>query len=281
VHMVTKVFNSKEYRPKNKTEVIRIVQITDLHLFADKQQDLLGIKTWDSFQAVVDAMQPDIVDADFILVTGDVSQDQSKASYALACSVLDKLGKPVHILPGNHDVPQVMRAAMATQFIGVENFLDFGSWHILLLDSSIPHQVSGHIDTTQLEQLKAHLAAYPDKFHLICLHHHPIEIQSHWLDAHRLKEGALFLDELAQFKQVKSVLFGHIHQEFHARYAHFDLWATPATSVQFKPKAYDFTVDDVQPGYRIIELSAEGQISTSVKRIPDNRFQAVQAESGY
>ena len=276
-----KVFKFKEYPPKNKAEVVRIVQITDFHLFAERQQDLLGIKTWDSLQAVVKEIEPDVVDADLILVTGDVSQDQSRASYELALSALDKLGKPVHILPGNHDLLGDMRAIMETKLVGFETCLNFGSWQIVLLDSTIRDKIYGSIDVKQLEHLKAHLAADTHKFQLICLHHHPMMVESHWLDAHRLEDGESFLKELAQFEQVKGVLFGHIHQEFHARYAHFDLWATPATSVQFKPKAYDFTVDRAQPGYRVIELAADGHISTSVKRISGDHFQAVDSDSGY
>ena len=131
--MVVRVFDLKVYECVNKAQAVRIVQITDLHLFAEKQQALLGINTWDSFTAVKEAMRSDIEDADLILVTGDVSQDRSAASYQAVCQALDHLGKPVHFLPGNHDTLEAMRRMMQSQWVRAENCLDFGHWQVVLL----------------------------------------------------------------------------------------------------------------------------------------------------
>ena len=37
---------------------VRILQITDTHLFAQKHEALLGVNTWESYQAVLEAIRP-------------------------------------------------------------------------------------------------------------------------------------------------------------------------------------------------------------------------------
>lgn len=86
--------------------VSKIVQITDCHLFGDGDGTLLGINTRDSFNAVLQLVKEHSADADLILVTGDISQDNSIASYAFCQHSLETLGIPFVWLYGNHDEPE-------------------------------------------------------------------------------------------------------------------------------------------------------------------------------
>ena len=60
---------------------VRILQITDTHLFAEKHETLLGVNTWDSYQSVLDAIHAESPEYDLIVATGDLAQDQSAAAY--------------------------------------------------------------------------------------------------------------------------------------------------------------------------------------------------------
>lgn len=60
---------------------VRILQITDTHLFAQKHEALLGVNTWESYQAVLEAIRPHQHEFDLIVATGDLAQDQSSAAY--------------------------------------------------------------------------------------------------------------------------------------------------------------------------------------------------------
>ncbi|MGO1618364.1 MAG: hypothetical protein ACTHXN_10430, partial [Oceanisphaera sp.] len=69
-----------ELQPLCSSGVVELLQITDTHLFADKAADFLGIAPWYSGKAVVDAiLENDQLSGtqphDFILATGDLSQD--------------------------------------------------------------------------------------------------------------------------------------------------------------------------------------------------------------
>ena len=72
---------------------------------------------------------------------------------------------------------------------------------------------------------------------------------------------------LERYPQARAVIFGHIHGEFVGQRGAIQLFATPATSVQFKPNTPDPQVDDVPPGYRWFELYADGTLKTGVQRV--------------
>ena len=59
----------------------RILQITDTHLFAQKHETLLGVNTWESYQAVLAAIRNSQREFDLIVATGDLAQDHSAEAY--------------------------------------------------------------------------------------------------------------------------------------------------------------------------------------------------------
>jgi len=60
---------------------VRILQITDTHLFAGEDQTLLGVNTFRSYRAVLDAICAQQREVDIIAATGDLAQDQSLEAY--------------------------------------------------------------------------------------------------------------------------------------------------------------------------------------------------------
>jgi Icc protein len=57
--------------------------------------------------------------------------------------------------------------------------------------------------------------------------------------------------------------------------------ATPSTCVQFKPHCSNFTLDTISPGWRTLELFADGTLQTQVCRLQGNRFHPDTASEGY
>ena len=57
--------------------------------------------------------------------------------------------------------------------------------------------------------------------------------------------------------------------------------ATPSTCIQFKPHNHIFTLDTLQPGWREVELHADGTIKTQVKRLQQAVFLPNMQEGGY
>jgi len=247
--------------------VWRIVQITDIHLFGNSKKKLLGLDTYRSFQAVFDQIQAHHWPPDLILVTGDLAQDGTKAAYELFCSFLSPWDVPTYWLPGNHDDPQLMAEVLACGSISPAKQILLPPWQVVLLDSTIPHEVGGYLAPGQMDFLKQCLATHPDLHTLVCLHHHPVSVNCRWMQDIGLSNGPEFFTLLKDYPQVHGVLWGHIHQLFEEQHQGIQLMATPSTCIQFKPQTTDFSLDTLLPGYRWLELQADGYLRTGVERI--------------
>ena len=84
------------------------------------------------------------------------------------------------------------------------------------------------------------------------------------MDAMSLVNATDFLKIVDEFKQVRGIIWGHIHQEFEHEIANVKLLGTPSTCLQFKPGSTEFAVDDKTPAYRKLTLEKNGSISSSV-----------------
>ena len=91
------------------SDPIRVLHLTDPHLFADSDSSLRGTITHETLAAVLDHYQSSAWRADLVAMTGDVVQDDSEAAYQRFLDLLGPLGLPVYCVPGNHDVRAVMR----------------------------------------------------------------------------------------------------------------------------------------------------------------------------
>ncbi|MCS3463645.1 Icc protein [Citrobacter sp. JUb117] len=258
------------------------MQITDTHLFAEKHETLLGVNTWDSYQCVLDAIHAESTDFDLIVATGDLAQDQSAAAYQHFAEGIASFRAPCVWLPGNHDFQPAMYSALQDAGISPAKRVFIGEqWQILLLDSQVFGVPHGELSEFQLEWLERKLADAPERNTLLLLHHHPLPSGCSWLDQHSLRNAAELDNVLVNYPRVKYLLCGHIHQELDLDWNGRRLLATPSTCVQFKPHCANFTLDTISPGWRTLELFADGSLHTQVCRLPGIRFHPDTASEGY
>jgi Icc protein len=242
---------------------LRLVQLTDTHLFGEESADLRGVATLPALRAVLDAAAADIAAADAVLVTGDVVQDDPRG-YAHFHAALRGLRKPVLCLPGNHDdVPQ-MRAALRGGPFQVGGWLDIADWRLVMLDSVVAGRAGGRLCADELEDLERTLAGAGRRHALVCLHHHPVAMSSRWLDEVGLENADAFFEVIDRHPNVRGIVWGHVHQAFDALRGRVRLLSTPSTCTQFQPRVAEFAVDTRPPGYRILELRADGAIDTEI-----------------
>lgn len=262
--------------------VVRLLQITDPHLFKDTNKDLLGINTQASFAQVLTEIQASDFDYELILATGDLVQDSSDEGYRLFVEMTSGLDKPLFWIPGNHDFqPKMVEFLNHHPINRLKHLLIGDNWQILLLDSQVSGVPHGELSQYQLDWIGAKLAQNPSRFSLIVLHHHLLPTNSAWLDQHNLRNSQDLLDVLSPFKNVKAIMYGHIHQAVDDMWFDYRVMATPSTCIQFKPDSNHFSLDALQPGWREIELYNDGHIETRVKRIQDAVFLPNMREDGY
>ncbi|MGG2141546.1 3',5'-cyclic-AMP phosphodiesterase [Symbiopectobacterium sp. RP] len=261
---------------------IRILQITDTHLFAGEHETLLGVNTYRSYHAVLSAIQAQGQDVDLIVATGDLAQDHSQEAYHHFTRGIAQLSAPCVWLPGNHDFQPAMVDVLAQAGITPSKHVLLGdAWQIILLDSQVFGEPHGELSEYQLEWLERSLLRFPERHALLLLHHHPLTSGCTWLDQHSLRNAHHLDAVLARYPQVKNVLCGHIHQELDLDWNGRRLMATPSTCVQFKPHCTNFTIDDVGPGWRYLDLLSDGSLETRVYRLSGSEFLPDMDSDGY
>jgi icc len=271
------------YQYNTQQDVFRIVQITDPHLFKDTNGELLGINTQASFSQVLSEIQQQQYDYDLVLATGDLVQDNSDEGYLRFRQEVKALNnKMVFWIPGNHDFQPKMFEILKEDSVSAKKHILLGDkWQILLLDSQVQGVPHGQLEAEELAWLKLKLQEHPQHYSLVVLHHHLLSTGSAWLDQHNLRNANELVEVLAPFKHVKALLYGHIHQQVDSEWLGYQVMATPSTCIQFKADSNTFALDVAQPGWREIDLHADGHIETRVKRIQQASFLPNMQVEGY
>jgi len=265
----------------SRLDVVRLVQVTDSHIFADPEGRLLGLNTRESFEAVCARVSCEEWRPDALLATGDLSQDASPEAYKYLADGLLDLAIPSFWVAGNHDNPDAMEMYLSNSKVSSAKHLFIGHWQIILLDSSVVGKVHGKLSQSELDFLEKVLARYPDRHSLVVLHHQPVKINSRWLDDIGLKNHQAFKEVIKKHQNVKGVLWGHIHQEYQKVIDGVSWIASPSSCVQFTPGSKDFSADTKAPGYRYLDLYSDGRIESVVHRIDNIEFTIDYSVKGY
>ncbi|SPX88148.1 3',5'-cyclic adenosine monophosphate phosphodiesterase CpdA [Morganella morganii] len=263
---------------------VRILQITDTHLFAGETDTLLGINTLNSYHAVLDAIAKQQLPADLIAATGDLVQDQTIRAYQRFTDGIARLPAPCVWLPGNHDYQPSMAKELAAAGISSSKQVLLGEqWQILLLDSQVQGVPHGELSDDQLIWLDNCLAQQPGRHTVVMLHHHPLASGCTWLDQHSLRNSHMLAEVLTRYQNIDAILCGHIHQDMDFMWNGIRILATPSTCVQFKPHCTNFTLDTAAPGWRYLELTTgdNPSLSTQLFRLETDEFSPDLGSDGY
>jgi Icc protein len=245
----------------------RLVQFTDTHLLPDPDASLRGARPLHRLRACVEHARRHFFPADAIVVTGDIVHDEP-AAYRAVSEVLGPLGLQVLLLPGNHDLPDAMRREFrGPPFQVGGEWRAASGWQVVMLESWFDASANGEgrLGPAQIAELERTLERSPEPHAFVFVHHPPLPMDAAALDALGLLDAAEFRAALARHPRVRGVCWGHAHQSLDVFTTGERRWmCTPATSMQFRPRHPTFAADDRPPGYRVIDLRADGGIASEV-----------------
>ncbi|WP_164084647.1 metallophosphoesterase family protein [Alteromonas flava] len=243
------------------SDTYRLIQISDCHLFADRDKvGYQGINPYRSLQQVLIKLRT--LEPDCVLLSGDISGDESAASYQHFLTLWDQYCPAVKLLSlaGNHDATDRWQQAFAATHSLTEHALNPQGWRLHCLPARFVG-TRGEIATADIEQLIARLQQHSAQHHIVALHH-PIQNANVWMDKHALINPEV-LTPLLQQPNLKLILHGHVHTARHIKVGQVDVLACPSTCWQWGNTA-EFSVVEEPPGMRLIELDDEGQFSHSL-----------------
>lgn len=244
--------------------LVNVIQITDTHILDDGAPSFNDFDTSASLMRIVDEIKQSEADADLILVTGDLVHEATETAYQKLADHLSVLTIPVFYLPGNHDVPSLMDYVLGANGYQKDNLIQLEDWLIILLNTCSIGEHQGELTADELAFLQQSLAKHTDKHCLIALHHHPVPINSRWMDAMSLVNADAFWETLEPFDHVRGIIWGHIHQKFEQKKGQIRLMGSPSTCLQFIPGSDEFAVDNKGPAYRKLCLKKDGSIDSNV-----------------
>ena len=245
-----------------------LAQISDLHIGADEN----GVDPVPRLEAVIEALRDLPSQVDAVLVSGDLTHDGGLDELRLARGLLERLGVPLHVVPGNHDDRALLREAFELPGVGSEpvNYsVDVGELRLVVFDSNVPGQDPGRYDSGHLPWLDSELGARPDRPTLLATHHPPLATGVHEWDGINLEPGQreVLAEVVARHPQLLAIVGGHLHRVAASALAGCPVLSVPSTYLQAQP---DFETEGVTfggaPGFALHAL-LDGELSSQVESL--------------
>jgi 3',5'-cyclic-AMP phosphodiesterase len=251
---------------------VLLAQLSDLHLGADWE----GVDPQPRLEQVIEAVRslPNPVDA--VVVSGDLTAAGSEEDSLAARRLLDRLEVPVHVLPGNHDLRASLRRAFELPGEGdepIDYSVEVGELRLVVLDSTVPGEDRGALETEQLRWLGAELGREPERPAILAMHHPPLTTGIPEWDGINLipAERKALAEVVARHPQLRAIVGGHLHRVVSSALAGCPVLSAPSTYLQILPDfdPADFEDEDAAawtdpPGFALHVLR-DGELSSQVE----------------
>jgi Icc protein len=249
-----------------------LVQLSDPHIGADWAEGDPTARLAAAVEAVLAVGRPHAV-----LVSGDLADHGSDAEYEVVRALLAPLRAPVHVVAGNHDDRAVLRRHFdlpGTDGEPVQYSTDLGPLRLVVIDTTIPGEDPGALDSDRLEWLDAELTAAQDAPTIAAMHHPPILTGSPVWDDLGLPaaDRAALRDVIARHRQVRRIVAGHVHRTMTGGLGGTPVLTVPSTYVQarlnFDSHELELTPDPAGFGVHVV---VDGELTSHVESVAAQR----------
>jgi len=236
---------------------MNILQLSDLHILASAEAMVNGVQPIKCLQSGWSdiKLRFNINTINLIVLSGDLSQDNSSASYQHIVDLMHDYPGELIYLPGNHDDYLLMQQIFSQAGRPAKRLFADQDWLLIGLNSQLPGKQYGHIDAVELAWLETCLAKYSNRKVIIFLHHQLLKINSYWLDRIRLKNFKKLLNVIDAHANIQAVINGHVHQVNTQWRRGVNYMSSPSTSYQFMPNSQCYKIDNRPPGYRFLQCT--------------------------
>lgn len=192
---------------------MKFIHLTDTHVIGHGL--LYGQDPSECLARAVSSINAEHGDADFVILTGDMTHWGDAAAYARFAEEITKLTMPVHLMVGNHDdtpslvqtFPDIPRDESGFVQTAIET--PFGRF--LLLDTKAQGTHAGAYCQARRSWLARQLDTSKPVF--LFLHHPPFKIGIKAMDAIMMQDAEPFHEVIAPHKaRIRHLFFGHVHR---------------------------------------------------------------------
>lgn len=281
--------------------MITLIQLSDCHLLKDKDKAAYaGIAPYHSLARVLSDVQKYVGNsADIknqklhdaaggieqeakqnkhqkiiVLVTGDISGDNSAESYQLFASLMHQCIERANIewfvLAGNHDNNPYFEKYVGNRHLKSSKPISLSNWQIHGLDTRATddkYTAAGEVKENELKAIKQSLEKSAQIHHLIALHHHILPSNS-WMDKHFLSNAQRVVTLTEEHPQIKALIHGHVHSPLRQKIGanNTPSYGSPSTCWQWEMQS-EFGVSNEASGYQVVNLMDDGSVDVVVNRV--------------
>ncbi len=237
---------------------MKIIHLSDTHLLGKIKQNLFGIDPFLRLEKAVSSINRYHFDADFVAITGDLTNNGDKKAYKFLKEILSKLNIPYCLILGNHDNFDIFREVFHTKerskYLQYE--LQIGKYQFIFLDTTIRGEEKGTLCKERLKWLKESIRKDRDVF--IFMHHFPLDSQLNWMDKNaNFIDRDDFLKTISKIPNIRHIFCGHLHRNIFANFKHISISCTKSTAfeVAFNPQENeDILTIDEKPSYAVVNI---------------------------
>ena len=226
--------------------------------------------------AAVDAVLALDPAPDGVLVSGDLTNGGDARSYERVRELLAPLRMPVHVMPGNHDDREALRAWFTEDTLAGASQDPFhyavrcGVLRLVVCDTTVPGRDDGRLDAGALAWLSDELAAERDVPTIVAMHHPPLLTGIPAMDAVGLRESdrEALSGVLRRFACVRRVVGGHVHRASFGMLGAVPVFACPSTHLQVRwHGGAALALEPAPPAFALHVVLAGGDVVTLVQPV--------------
>lgn len=231
---------------------MKFIHLTDTHLTLPGNT-LYDLNPLTRLQAAVESINSEHADADFCVITGDLTHTAQPEAYAALRETLAQCKVPVHVLMGNHDARETVLEYFPTLPCDSNGFIqytiDTDAGVFVLMDTVEAGTHAGRYCAARREWLASVLehAHSQSRDVFLFAHHPPFELGLGAMDDIGMAdEDATALNALlGRYRHVRHLFFGHIHRPISGHWQGISFSTLRGTNHQV---AFDMHTTDMIPG---------------------------------
>ncbi len=214
-----------------------IAQISDLHIKAHGRLSYRHVDTQAALRRAIHHLNALRPRPDAVVITGDLVDFGRDDEYQTLQDLLSHLTLPFFLLAGNHDDRAALRRAFpGHDYVQTGEKINWsrrcGALNLIALDSTVPQQPQGELDSQQLHWLDEALTRQSKCPTLVMLHHPPFISGIGHMDRQCLQNPEALAAVLQRHPHVVRVLCGHIHRSMQTQFAGTLACSAPGVSHQ-------------------------------------------------
>jgi Icc protein len=214
-----------------------------------------------------------------VLVSGDLADSGSAGEYERARELLAPLPVPVHVVAGNHDDRDALRAYFGAPAAGggAGTFLQYathiGPLRLVVCDTMLPGRNEGSFGPDRIGWLEAELAADRETPTIVAMHHPPLMTGIRVVDEIGLPtaDQRSLAELLARNPQVRRIVAGHVHRMIAGALGGCGVFVCPSSYLQLQlaPSFADRIVVVREPAGFALHVAFGGEVTSHLQPIGD------------